>query len=100
MGYYINLQKLLFLFVILFLLLLNFGCQKKCAKEGERIGAVNMPELCCSGLQAEGGWPGEYGGDCSLPPPPSGLSICSDCGNQICEANNGENKCNCPADCK
>ena len=72
----------------------------KCAKEGERIGAQGMPEVCCSGLKPVGGWPGGYQGDCSISPPPAGLSICSNCGNGICNAHNGENKCNCPEDCQ
>lgn len=73
---------------------------KACAKEGETIGAQGMPESCCSGLKPVGGWPGGYEGDCSILPPPTGLSICANCGNGICETNNGENKCNCPEDCE
>jgi hypothetical protein len=70
-----------------------------CAKEDKTIGAEGMPSACCMGLKAVGGWPGGYDGDCSLLPPPTGLSICSNCGNKICEENHGENKCNCPEDC-
>ncbi|OYT41654.1 hypothetical protein B6U80_00850 [Candidatus Pacearchaeota archaeon ex4484_26] len=69
-----------------------------CAKQGETIGAQGMPQVCCQGLRAMSGWPGGYQGDCTLPPP-TGLQICSDCGNNICEPENGENKCNCQ-DCK
>jgi len=71
-----------------------------CAKDGETIGAEGMPSVCCTGLKAMGGWPGGYNEDCSLLPSPTGLSICSNCGNKICEENNGENKCNCSEDCK
>lgn len=71
-----------------------------CAKEGEVIRAQGMPEICCSGLKPIGGWPGGYQGDCSIPPPPTGLSICSDCGDGFCNTKTGENKCNCPEDCK
>lgn len=70
-----------------------------CATEGETIGAQGMPLICCPGLKPVGGWPGGYQGDCSIPPPPTGLNICANCGNKICESNNGENKCNCPEDC-
>lgn len=70
-----------------------------CVKEGETIGAAEMPEICCAGLKPVGGWPGGYQGDCSLPSPPTGLSICSNCGNGTCDTFNGENKCNCPEDC-
>ena len=81
---------------------LNTGTErsyKNCAKEGETIGAQGMPETCCPGLKPVGGWPGGYQGDCSIPPPPTGLSICAKCGDDICDTYNGENKCNCPEDC-
>ena len=72
---------------------------KTCAEEGQTIGAESMPSVCCKGLKAVGGWPGGYTGDCSLLPPPTGLLICSNWGNKVCEIDNGENKCNCPQDC-
>lgn len=72
--------------------------KENCAKEGETIGA-GMPKICCQGLKVVGGWPGGYDGDCSLPAPPTGLSICSDCGDGNCNIKTGENKCNCPEDC-
>ncbi len=40
-----------------------------CAKEGERIGAEDMPTRCCSGLKPVGSKP--------FSEAPSGLSICS-----------------------
>jgi hypothetical protein len=70
-----------------------------CAQEGERIGAVGMPTHCCEGLDPIGGWPGGYTGSCLIMPPPGGLSICSDCGDRICNASTGENHCNCEEDC-
>ncbi len=70
-----------------------------CAAEGEPIGAEGMPNSCCQGLTPMGGWPGGYEGNCTPPPPPTGPSICSNCGNGICETETGENKCNCPQDC-
>ncbi|MEA2064697.1 MAG: hypothetical protein U9O66_00145 [Patescibacteria group bacterium] len=70
--------------------------KKNCAKEGETIDAQ---VICCNGLKAIGGWPGGYEGDCSLPAPPTGLKICSNCGDGNCNINTGENRCNCPEDC-
>lgn len=71
-----------------------------CAKEGETTGASGMPNSCCSGLKQVGGWPGGYSGDCASFPPPTGLNKCAKCGDNICDTPNGENKCNCPEDCK
>ncbi|MFA6072396.1 MAG: hypothetical protein WC810_27860 [Janthinobacterium sp.] len=71
-----------------------------CAKVGETIGAYGMPTSCCLGLKRIGGWPGGYTGDCTLLPPPTGLQFCSECGNGVCDVNNGENVCNCKEDCK
>jgi hypothetical protein len=72
----------------------------ECAKEGKTIGAQGMPKVCCKGLVPVGGWEAGYQGDCSVPPPPTGLSICSNCGDDICNLKTGENKCNCPSDCE
>jgi len=68
-----------------------------CASEGETIGSQGMPFTCCSGLKPVGG-PGGYTGVC--PPPPGGLSTCSNCGDGVCNSNTEENKCNCAEDCK
>ena len=70
-----------------------------CAGSGDTIGAAGMPERCCDGLTAVGGWPGGYAGDCSFPPPPTGLVTCSACGDGACSPGTGENHCNCPGDC-
>lgn len=77
----------------------SFKWCEPCALEGETIGADGMPERCCSGFKPMGGWPGGFEGNCSIPPPPHGLNICSDCGNKVCDVDNGENKCNCAEDC-
>ena len=69
-----------------------------CAKEGEIIGAEGMPEVCCFDLEPVSGWPGDFQGDCSIPPP-TGLAICSNCGDYFCNLSTGENKCNCAKDC-
>jgi hypothetical protein len=78
----------------------NVRAGMSCAKEGETIGAAGIPSSCCSGLKAISGWPGGYSGDCTLPPPPTGLGICVQCGDDKCDINNGENKCNCKEDCR
>jgi len=77
-----------------------------CAKEGEKIAErgfaerdKDMPERCCDSLKAIGGWGGRYQGDCSQLTSPSGRLTCTNCGNNICDINNGENKCSCPEDC-
>ena len=74
-------------------------CQKMyCSEEGDTIPTNHF--ICCDGLKAVGGWPGGYKGNCSVPPPPTGLSICTKCGDGKCNPKTGENKCNCPVDCK
>ncbi|MFA5000652.1 MAG: hypothetical protein WC531_00270 [Candidatus Paceibacterota bacterium] len=74
----------------------NLSGQISCAKENEAIGAMEMPNQCCIGLLPMVGGYNET--NCSLPPAPTGLSVCSNCGDGVC--NQGvENKCNCPADC-
>jgi len=70
-----------------------------CAKEGENMGAQGMPIKCCVNLKQIGGWSGGFQGDCSFPPP-TGLTICSNCGDGICNTETGEGICNCPEDCK
>lgn len=52
-----------------------------------------MPEFCCSDLKP-------MSSDCTFPSVPTGLSICSKCGDGKCNISNGENKCICPEDCK
>ena len=102
-------NKKIIIFIIVVILALTIGVvyifnnvqsSLQCAKEGETIGASGMPSSCCSSLKAVGGWPGGYSGDCTLPPPPTGLGICVQCGDGKCDINNGENKCNCKEDCK
>jgi hypothetical protein len=108
--HYSTIMKTTSLFFTLILILFIVGCTEQiknsdnnnntnCAKLGETIGAVDMPEGCCSGLKPVAGWGGGYEGDCSIPAPPGGLSICAPCGNGICDIEYGENKCNCPDDC-
>jgi len=79
-----------------------------CVKEGERgsqwfsgleqnNGKKN--DICCKGLTGIDDV-SDSSGKC-LPPAPGGLGagfICTYCGNGVCGI--GENKCNCPADCK
>jgi hypothetical protein len=76
----------------------NMQSSLSCAEEGETIGASGMPKSCCSNLKPLGGMPNGYDGDCTKLQPPTGLSICANCGDGICNSNY-EGKCNCPADC-
>lgn len=89
---------LISILVILFISCTNQKIEE-CANLGETINAQSMPDICCSGLKPMGGFKGGYQGNCNEFPPPSGLNICSDCGNNICDIEFGENKCNCPNDC-
>jgi len=73
--------------------------EQNCAQEGQTLGAQGMPDSCCSGLKRLWGHPGWYSGDCSALPVPGGLSMCSRCGDTICNKDTGENKCNCTEDC-
>lgn len=77
----------------------NIESSLPCAKEGERVRAsgAGFPKNCCSNLKAMYGYKQE---DCNTPEIPGDIGICSNCGNNICEAQNNENKCNCPEDCK
>ena len=91
----------------------NFVCvDVGCVGEGEVIPATSIsPEgfkkrkhiatECCEGLR-----PiiisSQYDENCNLKPPlvgvQGGMTVCSKCGNGICEK--WESKCNCPEDCK
>lgn len=69
-----------------------------CAQDGETIGGDSIPEICCAGLKPMEGWPGGYTGSCSAKAP-QGLTVCSLCGDDLCNIRHGENICNCPEDC-
>ncbi|MEK6961084.1 MAG: DUF333 domain-containing protein [Nanoarchaeota archaeon] len=63
-----------------------------CKKSGEKLGAGS----CCKGLvPITDKSPGEKG-ECAMLV--GGSQVCAACGNGVCE--NGENRCNCPRDCK
>lgn len=70
-----------------------------CAAEGESVGGEGDPAYCCGNLTAFDGI-GGYEGACIPPLPTVGYSVCSDCGNGVCEIKNNENKCNCLQDCR
>jgi len=84
----------------LIITILASGCGSDCGKEGERIRAADMPETCCSGLESLEGGNLDKKGECRKIPPPGGVSICSNCGDGICNKDTLEDKCNCPKDCK
>jgi len=70
-----------------------------CAWEGEQIGGQDMPESCCQGFSPIQAWPRNYQGDCSDTDLLSEFSVCSNCGDEICNPNTYENPCSCPEDC-
>jgi len=86
--------------------------EKECAKAGEEIFPVEHRKgvRCCEGLVGIGparfhhpcnpeSYTCENG--CTVPPPYEIPWVqCSPCSNEICESGYGENKCNCPEDCK
>ena len=103
--------KKIFLFVLIFLFAIyasiffpkikNFFAAKfSCGKVGEIVGAAGLPENCCDGLKkiAEPEIK-NYDKNCNFVGAPGGLQICANCGNEICEPKNWENKCNCAVDC-
>ena len=74
-------------------------CEKvteDCAKEGESVPVVPGALKCCEGLTKISCARPDANGNC--PEGCVGASICANCGNGICGL--GENKCNCPEDCK
>ena len=68
-----------------------------CTTEGNTF-AVGMGK-CCTGLKAISTAKPDSDGNCPSDQP-VGASLCTNCGNGTCEADKGENKCNCPDDCK
>lgn len=77
-----------------------------CIKEGEKgstgCGSPDCEEICCSGLTKISDArfiPAVGGNGCELGMGSAGpIFICAYCGNGVC--GKGENKCNCPGDCK
>lgn len=76
----------------------NKSNDKNCANGGQTSlnDATGQSTPCCDGLTQIGGTPLNKYRD-GMPADGYG-SICSDCGNGICES--WEHKYNCPADCK
>lgn len=77
----------------------------KCANEGETIAIIPKPtgtnnylspSTCCTGLKAINQSTVVGDGSCRAPLPE--ILICRKCGDGVCGT--GENKCNCPEDCK
>jgi len=72
-----------------------------CAKAGELSFNDVTGEMkeCCSGLKEVGNLPDGTAEECTDFSKMEGFgSICTNCGNSICES--WENRCICPADCK
>jgi len=90
--------------------------KEECVGFGEEISPKEYDQgaRCCSELKRihtsryfhPCDTPGELACDengCSIPPPTSDEAPwwqCASCGNGICEIGCGENRCNCPEDCK
>ena len=102
--------------LVLVVVIAGFWFILKCVDAGGEISPIeyDLGIRCCSGLNRihtsryihPCDTPGEYACDensCSIPPPTSDKSPwwqCTPCGNGICETEYGENRCNCPEDCK
>ncbi|MBF0550232.1 MAG: hypothetical protein HQK60_06830 [Deltaproteobacteria bacterium] len=77
-----------------------------CLPEGGKIPGSISPEYrkhmateCCPGL-VRIAWPKNFDGNCNRVPLMGGpAGICTRCGNGKCEKDQGETRCNCPADC-
>jgi hypothetical protein len=75
------------------------GCgSNDCVAEGQQIGAkvVGAPTTCCEGLAPIPVRVPADNGTCSVAPPD--VQVCTRCGDGVCGS--GENRCNCPGDCK
>ena len=81
------------------------NCPKDCAckKEGQQIeSAEQNTAQCCTGLtKARTGYAPLSDGTCGQSPPTGTIysHFCIRCGDGICNAQTGEDKCNCPQDC-
>ena len=74
------------------------GTAGECVAAGGTLEAKDICSICCPGLsRIELDAPSADGGACESAAPPS-LFVCAACGDGTC--GRGENRCNCPADCK
>jgi hypothetical protein len=87
------------------------GCQdgacvnvtsQTCAKEGEYIPVIPNGSSCCQGLVPISNviYTPESANVQESCMPLAGSNVCTKCGDGICNATSGENKCNCPQDCQ
>jgi len=70
-------------------------CSQGCVEEGGYVPVVPGAPECCDGLIKVPCDAPDAEGKCQLC---AGASICTKCGDGVCGV--GENKCNCPDDCK
>jgi hypothetical protein len=95
-----NKRVIIFILIIIILIttsiyfIKNKSIDESCSLVGSTIPIPN--EICCEGLKPLYG--GDYLEEC-VAFEDTGLSICTPCGNGICDTEY-ENKCNCPEDCK
>ena len=101
---YIMKNKKIVILIIVVILALTIGAvyiftTNPCAKEGESTGTcVGCATKCCDGLKGMSHL--KYEDGCIKFPAPGSSSICSNCGDGICDKQNNEDECNCPEDCK
>jgi len=73
------------------------GVRGACTGAGGTLEAKDVCAICCAGLtRISLDAPGD-GGACESTAPPS-LFLCAACGDGVCSE--GENRCNCPGDCR
>lgn len=70
-------------------------CDSECVPEGGSVPVVPNAPDCCPGLSKIGCEAPDQSGQCT---PCVGASFCTYCGDGDCGL--GENRCNCPSDCK
>lgn len=72
------------------------GVTGDCTHAGKTYSARDICSKCCDGLKRIEAQEPTESGDCEDNAPP-GIFFCAACGDGTCS--DGENKCNCPADC-
>lgn len=70
--------------------------ERPCRSEGEDVDGKDFGSVCCPGLTPIPTTKPSSAG-CTSSTPPS-IQICARCGDRICGV--GENRCNCPHDCR
>ena len=90
---------------IIFLVLTSFNlayASSNCSKVGDMSGGSTVDaQQCCKGLTYSDKYIHEHIKDgCKQFPPAGSWGTCIKCGDEKCDSQSYENKCNCPKDCK